>query len=98
MRTGNVLTELTLGPLKITFHQTERVPDDAVNATLPPHLGYFPIYSVKDYQSACPKSWNPDDIFLPVQKTEAMWMSFRAIAPVALTVGAGGINAVTGEK
>lgn len=96
--TGLNRTELLLGDLRITFHKTERVPDAAQSASLPPSRGHFSIYDVKDYKADCPSSWNVEGIFLPVQSTEAMWMSFRPTTPVALTVGAGGINAVTGNK
>jgi hypothetical protein len=95
---SNMLTQLTLGPLTIVFHRTERVPDEATNAALPPSLGHFPIYSVRDFKGSTPNSWNENGIFIPVQGTEAMWMSFSRTTPIALTVGAGGINAVTGKK
>jgi hypothetical protein len=90
--------QLTLGPLTIVFHKTERVPDEATNAALPPSLGRFPIYNVRDFRGSCPNSWNEKGIFIPVQGTEAMWMSFSRTTPIALTVGAGGINAVTGKR
>ena len=71
-------------------------PDKTSN--LPPSLGYFEIYKVADYKDNCPKSWESEGYFLAMHDKEAMWLSFHSDEPVALLVGAGGINAVTGEK
>lgn len=98
MRLPDTTKELTLGDLRVVFHKTERVPDDAKNAALPPSLGHFSLYKVSYFKDRCPESWDPEGVFIPVQKTEAMWMSFQPGSPVAMTVGAGGINAVTGKK
>ena len=54
---------LQIGPVHITFHRTIRV---SLNETssLPPSLGVFPVYRVKDYKGNCPKTWKEDDIFI----------------------------------
>jgi len=84
--------------LNITFHRTVRVPDGRQPSALPPSLGQIQVYKVKDYSKNCPKNWESDGYFFSLHDTEAMWMSFSASHPVALLVGAGGINALTGEK
>jgi hypothetical protein len=57
------------------------------------------LYPVAKYAKRCPENWDHEAYFLALHETEAMWMSFRSLAhPTAMLVGAGGINALTGEK
>jgi hypothetical protein len=56
------------------------------------------LYPVSKYAERCPKNWEPEGYFMALHDTEAMWMSFTPQHPVALLVGAGGINALNGEK
>lgn len=85
--------------LVVTFHRTVRVPDGRQPANLPPSLGHVELYHVSDYDKRCPENWERDGYFMALHDTEAMWMSFSAGQfPVALLVGAGGVNALTGEK
>jgi hypothetical protein len=53
---GNQLKDNTLhlDDLKISFHRTVRVPDNAECAKLPPNLGKFPLYQVKSYEAKLP--------------------------------------------
>jgi hypothetical protein len=90
---------LQLGPLTIHFHRTVRVDPDKTS-NLPPSLGHFEIYKVSDFKDQCPADWEPEGYFLAMHDKEAMWLSFSTEEnePVALLVGAGGINAVTGDK
>jgi hypothetical protein len=56
-------------------------------------------YKVADYKGRCPKEWDEGAVFVALHDTEALWISFRHNGiPVAVLVGAGGINALTGEK
>jgi hypothetical protein len=57
------------------------------------------LHKVSDYRKNCPESWADDAHFMALYDVEAMWMSFGSGGhPVALLVGAGGVNALTGEK
>jgi len=89
---------MRLGTLEITFHRTVRVPDGRQPSNLPPSLGRIELYPVSKYAESCPKNWEPEGYFMALHDTEAMWMSFTPQYPVALLVGAGGINALNGEK
>lgn len=91
---------LKLGDLSISFQRTCRVPraKGMVN-DLPASLGTFPVFKVSDYSSKVPGHWKPAGHFIPMFPQEAMWMNFgRSSAPVALMIGAGMINAITGKK
>ena len=89
---------MKIGPLDITFHRTVRVSEGRAPSNLPPSLGHMKVYNVKDYRTNCPASWEDDAVFVALHETEALWMSFNNSNPVAALVGAGGINAITGEK
>lgn len=86
--------------VQITFQRTIRVPDGRSPTSLPPGLGAFPTYMVADYRANCPDLWEDDGVFVPMHAREAMWISFTLAgdSPRALLVGAGNVNAVTGEK
>jgi hypothetical protein len=88
---------IKLGPLTIRFHRTVRVDPDKTS-NLPPSLGHFELYKVGDYKDTCPESWEPEGYFVAMHDKEAMWLSFHSNEPVALLIGAGGINAITGQK
>jgi hypothetical protein len=94
------MNHVKVGPLTVTLHRTVRVhPDDKSN--LPPSLGHIEVYKVADYKEKCPESWDENAVFVALHEKEALWMSFRldhASAPVAVLVGAGGVNALNGEK
>lgn len=104
------MKQLDIGPLRVTLHRTVRV---ALGETsnLPPSLGEFPIYKVSDYRNTCPSQWEDNAVFVAMHDKEALWMSFEVksksknnsyryepSAPLAVLVGAGGINALSGEK
>jgi len=89
---------MKLGTLEITFHRTVRVPDARQPSNLPPSLGRMELYPVSQYAERCPKNWDPEGYIMALHDTEAMWMSFTPRRPVALLVGAGGINALNGDK
>jgi len=90
---------MRIGNTEVVFHRTVRVPDGRQPSNLPPSLGRMDLYPVAKYAKRCPENWEKEAYFLALHETEAMWMSFRPLAnPVAMLVGAGGINALTGEK
>ena len=85
--------------MEVIFHRTVRVPDGRQPSNLPPSMGRMDLYPVAKYAKRCPENWEKEAYFLALHETEAMWMSFRSFAhPTAMLVGAGGINALTGEK
>jgi hypothetical protein len=90
---------MKIGTLEVVFHRTVRVADGRVPSNLPPSLGTMKVYKVADYRDRCPKEWDEGAFFVALHDTEALWISFRHNGlPVAVLVGAGGINALTGEK
>jgi hypothetical protein len=90
---------MKIGTLEVVFHRTVRVADGRVPSNLPPSLGTMKVYKVADYKDRCPKEWDEGAFFVALHDTEALWISFRSSGvPVAVLVGAGGINALTGEK
>src|SRR5438309_10603880 len=95
--TERVAHGLTIGPLHVRFHRTVRVAEGRRPANLPPSLGYLPLYRVSDYPGKCPDAWESGGVFVPLHDREATWLSFTTQEPVALLVGAGGINALTGK-
>ncbi len=91
---------LTAGRVSIAFQRTLRIPDDGREYPLPPGLGAFPIFRVKDYVSRVPASWRErGGVFIPMYQREALWILFDAPEwrPNAVKVGVGGVNAVSGR-
>lgn len=94
------LDGIMMGNLRITLHRTCRVPHGKMNS-LPASLGHFPLYRVMDFKQSVPVNWKIQEgaYFMPIYKHEAMWIGFRnSDQPIALMVGAGMVNAITGEK
>ncbi len=84
----------------LSFQRTLRIPDDGKTYPLPPGLGRFPVRRVTDYQTRLPqKIVEIGGVFLPIYQREALWLSFDGHSwhPVALKVGVGKINAITGK-
>merc|ERR1712072_1392883 len=65
---------------------------------LPPGFGPFPLESCGSYATRMlPRSWrNANDVFLPIHLAEALWLSWNR-KEAAIMVGAGGVNAISGE-
>jgi len=83
----------------VAFHRTLRVPEDDQSYPLPPGLGLIPVMPVADLGDRAPPSWRPRDaVLVPLYQREALWLGFDGSSwhPSALTVAAGGINALTG--
>ena len=90
---------LLIGGLEITFQRTLRIPDDGNTYPLPPGLGVFPIRKVEDYADRVPKEWREKGgVFIPMYQREALWMSFHSPQLVAVKVGVGKIDALSGRR
>jgi hypothetical protein len=89
---------LRIGPLTVIFHRTVRVAEGRQPANLPPSLGHIKLYEVSTFKDRCPSTWEPEGVFMGLHPNEAMWMSFGTASPVALLVGAGSVNALTGQR
>ena len=57
-----------VGPhFTVQFERTLRIPDDGNTYPLPPSLGAFPIYRVRDYADRVPEAWNEyGGVFIPM--------------------------------
>lgn len=92
-----------MGPLGITFHKTVRMQGEGVRK-LPPSRGHFPFFETRDFPGRVPAHWPENSLFIPMAESEALWLGFQSPAhlgrtrrPLAVMVGAGGINAVDGN-
>jgi hypothetical protein len=86
--------------LHVDFQRTLRIPDDDRDYSLPPGLGRFPLRHVDDFAARLPASWlRRAGVMLPMYQSEAMWLNFTSPNgyPFAVKVGAGKVNAVTGD-
>ncbi|OTB12231.1 hypothetical protein K445DRAFT_321228 [Daldinia sp. EC12] len=84
--------------LRITFHRTIRVPDNQNTFKLPPDLGTYPLFTVRDYANKLPSDMvAKGGAFLSMYQREAMWIDFRADWPFMIKIYAGGVNVVSGE-
>ena len=60
-------------------------------------LGAFPLRSLDDFTATAPASWlQRGGGVLPMDQSEALWISFSARYPCAVKIAAGKINAVSG--
>lgn len=92
---------MQVGNLNITLHRTVRVAEGRSPSNLPPDLGAMQTYRVADYKDRCPRSWDQNGVFVALHDTEALWLSFSNVvggSVAAVLIGAGGLNALTGEK
>ncbi|AYV83280.1 MAG: hypothetical protein Hyperionvirus5_86 [Hyperionvirus sp.] len=71
----------------IGFKRTLKVPDTEKTYPLPPDLGSFPLVLNED-----------KSIVLPMRQSEAMWMDFNSSKSVAVKIGVGNVNAISGES
>lgn len=63
--------KIYLDDLEISFHQTVRVPDNFKSSALPPSLGRFPLYHVKDYAKTLPYTMAAKGgLFLPMYRED----------------------------
>lgn len=85
----------------LNLQRTLRIPDDGRQYPLPPGLGSFPVYRVRDYPDRVPVHWDRQKgYFIPMYQREAMWINFNAAwwKPNAVKVGVGMVNALSGEE
>jgi len=88
------------GRCRISCQRTLRIPDDGKPYPLPPGLGTIPIHQAGDFQLQSSQVGQTENyFFISMFQREALWLSFDAAEwhPNAVKVGAGGINAVSGE-
>ena len=91
--------------IQIDFQRTLRLPDCGPDYHLPPGLGRFPLRHIEDFDlgSSIHRKAR-GGIIMPMFQTDALWLNFHSLGygrpklPVALKIGAGKINAVSGEK
>lgn len=87
------------GIVEIEFERTLRIPDDGKTYYLPPSLGRFPLRHVEDYAERVPQEWRQrGGVLMPMYQAEALWLYFRGSYPFAIKIGAGKINAISGES
>ena len=91
--------------IRIDFQRTLRIPDNGYDYDLPPGLGNFPLRHIEDYNLEAKNHLKErGGIIMPMCQTDALWLNFSSshhdpfVLPVALKIGAGKINAVSGEK
>lgn len=89
-------SSFSVGKLRVTVHRTVRVKEGRTPSSLPPSLGHASVYRVKDYSNS-PKHWDQEAIFIPVHEGEALWFGFSALTRLAVVIGAGAINAISGK-
>ena len=98
--------------LVIDFQRTYRARDDEHDWY--GNRGRFPLYRVDDYMDSVPAAWNEHGgVFMPMYQAEAMWINlqreistgdywegplYRYHYPMAVKLGAGTANALTGEE
>lgn len=77
----------------VSFQRTVRVPLGAREFPLPPSFGRFPVSRLGGEDTAS------IEVALPMLQLEALWIGFEGDdwPPHAVMVGAGGVNALTGE-
>lgn len=83
---------------RLNFQRTLRIPEDGSVHSLPPGFGNFELESCASHPARLlPPAWRDGrDVFMPMRKAEAMWLSWNR-KKAAIMVGAGGVNALSGE-
>ncbi|KAI1087067.1 hypothetical protein F5B19DRAFT_91845 [Rostrohypoxylon terebratum] len=84
--------------VSISFQRTIRVPDDGTEYRLPPNLGDFPLFKVRDYDHRLPSEMAAKGgLFMPMYQKEAMWINFVGVCLFMVKIYVGGVNAISGE-
>ncbi|KAF2496946.1 ubiquitin-domain-containing protein [Lophium mytilinum] len=96
-----------LDDLQIAFKRTVRVPDDSNSSALPPGLGNFPLFEVREYAKSLPANMAAKGgLFLPMYRmysySTTSWVyqaltQLRLQHPYAVKIFVGGVNAFSGE-
>lgn len=85
----------------LSFQRTLRLPEDGQVYPLPPTLGAFPVRPALAYADCLPPPWRkPHSVLIPMYQREALWLAFEAPdwRPLAVKVGVGRVNALSGAK
>ncbi|TVP79469.1 MAG: hypothetical protein EA353_06125 [Puniceicoccaceae bacterium] len=83
----------------IHFKRTLRIPDDGSTYPLPPGLGNFQLRHIEDYADSLPSHWlEKGGVMMPMYQSEALWLNFDGDYPMAIKIGTGKINAISGES
>lgn len=89
----------------IDFQRTIRIPDDGQEHFLPSGLGRFPLRHIEDYDlGGSERRKGRGGLIMPMFQADALWLNFDLRSesfppcPVALKIGAGKVNAVSGKR
>ncbi len=84
--------------LTIKFQRAMRIPNDGETYALPTALGQLPLRSIDDFPETAPASFmKKGGIVMPLHRSEALWIWFSSRYRFAVKIGAGEINALSGE-
>ncbi|KAF2404527.1 hypothetical protein EJ06DRAFT_207924 [Trichodelitschia bisporula] len=91
--------------LKVSFHRTLRIPEDAKTHSLPASLGRFPLNNIAPYAGKLKASGlqamaAKGGVFFPMYQREAMWISFEngLYQNFQVKLFVGGVNAISGLR
>ncbi len=88
----------SVASLDVEFQRTLRIPDDGKMYPLPAGMGRFPVRHTDEFKETVDPKWlERGGVLMPMYQSEALWINFNASYPFAVKIGAGKINAVTGE-
>lgn len=83
----------------IDFQRTLRVPDDDSDYRLPPGMGSFDLRHIEDYSKNLPNAYiKRGGVMMPMYQSEALWIDFSGRYPIAIKIGTGKINAISGSQ
>ena len=84
--------------LTIKFQRTTRLPDDGQTYSPPSAWGQLPLRSVDDFAETAPAAWmRKGGVIMPLARSEALWIWFSSRYRFAAKIGAGKLNALSGE-
>ncbi len=85
---------------ELALQRTLRIPEDGRTYPLPPGLGRLPLLPAAEAGGRLPEGWRESgDVLAPLYRREAVWLAFAGTPykPNAVQIGAGRVNAVSGE-
>ncbi len=84
--------------LTIKFQRTTRLPDDGQTYSPPSAWGQLPLRSVDDFAETAPAAWlRKGGVIMPLARSEALWIWFPSRYRFATKIGAGKLDALSGE-
>ena len=81
----------------IEFMSTLRLPDNGDEHYLPAGLGSLDLRHIEDSPKTPQHMKSRGGIMMPMYQSEAMWINFAGIYPIALKIGSGKVNAINGK-